>query len=93
MFVNGRVQNSRNVSSIPVAVTHGGFGASFESALGKYNESALREQFVKYESLTRRQFEKIARRGRASELFVKAFGGTVNQAAAEATIFRRTPPG
>lgn len=93
LTINGRVQNSHNSSSIPVAVTQGGFGASFESALGKYNEKALREIFAKNESLTRRQFEKFARNGRASELFVQAFGGTVKQAAAEATIFRRTPAG
>ena len=70
LTLNGRVQNSHNASSIPVAITQGGFGASFESALGKTRESALRETFVKYESLTRRQFERKARSGRASELFV-----------------------
>ena len=93
LTLNGRVQNSHNTSSIPVAITQGGFGASFESAVGKYNEKALREIFVKNESLSRRQFEQFARNGRASELFVQAFGGTVNQAAAEAAIFRRTPAG
>ena len=93
LVVNGRVQNSRNSSSIPIAVTQGGFGASFESAVAKTRESALRNKFVKYESLTNRQFERIARSGRTSELFVQAFGGTVNQAAAEAAIFRRTPAG
>ena len=94
LVVNGRVQNSRNSSSIPVAIAQGGrFGQSFESAIGKYNESALRDIFVKNESLSRRHFEREARRGRASELFVQAFGGTVNQAAAEAAIFRRTPSG
>lgn len=94
LAVNGRVQNSRNSSSIPVSIAQGGgFGASFESALAKTRENALRKKFVEYESLSRRQFERKARSGRASELFVQAFGGTVNQAAAEAAIFRRTPSG
>ena len=93
LAVNGRVQNSRNSSSIPVAVAQGGFGASFESAVAKTRENALRQKFVEYESLSRRKFEREARKGRASELFVQAFGGTVNQAAAEAAIFRRTPSG
>ena len=93
LIVNGRLQNSHNTSSIPVAVTQGGFGASFESALAKTRESALREIFNDHKSLSRRQFERFARSGRASELFVQAFGGTVNQAAAEAAIFRRTPSG
>ena len=93
LAVNGRVQNSRNSSSIPVTVAQGGFGASFESAVAKTRENALRQKFVEYESLSRRQFERKARSGRASELFVQAFGGTVNQAAAEAAIFRRTPSG
>ena len=93
LVINGRVQNSRNSSSIPFTVAQGGFGASFESALGKTRESALRQKFVEYESLSRRQFERKARSGRASELFVQAFGGTVNKAAAEAAIFRRTPAG
>ena len=93
LTINGRFQNSHNASSIPVAVTQGGFGASFESALGKYNEKALRKIFNDNKSLTNRKFERFARSGRASELFVQAFGGTVNQAAAEAAIFRRTPSG
>ena len=93
LAVNGRVQNSRNSSSIPFTVAQGGFGASFESAVAKTRENALRQKFVEYESLSRRQFEREARRGRASQLFVQAFGGTVEQAAAEAAIFRRTPPG
>ena len=93
LVVNGRIQNSHNTSSIPVAVTQGGFGASFESAVAKTRESALRQKFIEYKSLTNRKFEQEARRGRASELFVQAFGGTVNQAAAEAAIFRRTPAG
>ena len=70
LVVNGRVQNSRNSSSIPVTVAQGGFGASFESAVAKTREKALRKKFVEYESLTNRQFERKARRGRASELFV-----------------------
>lgn len=93
LAINGKVQNSHNSSSIPVAVTQGGFGASFESAIAKTRENALRQIFNDNKSLSRRQFEKFARRGRASELFVQALGGTVNQAAAEATIFRRTPAG
>ena len=93
LTLNGRVQNSHNASSIPVAITQGGFGASFESAIAKTRENALREIFKGKESWSRRQFERFARRGRASELFVQAFGGTVNQAAAEATIFRRVQPG
>ena len=93
LTINGRIQNSHNTSSIPVAVTQGGFGASFESAVAKTRENALRQKFIEYESLSRRQFERKARSGRASELFVQAFGGTVNQAAAEAAIFRRTPSG
>ena len=93
LTINGRIQNSHNSSTIPVAVTQGVFGASFESALGKYNEKALRQIFAKKESLTRRQFERYARSGRASQLFVQAFGGTVKQAASEAAIFRRTPSG
>ena len=93
LVVNGRVQNSRNSSSIPFTVAQGGFGSSFESALAKTRENALRQKFVEYKSLSRRQFERKARSGRASELFVQAFGGTVNQAAAEAAIFRRTPAG
>ena len=39
LTVNGRVQNSHNASSIPVAITQGGFGASFESALAKTREN------------------------------------------------------
>lgn len=70
MAVNGRLQNSRNISSIPVAVAQGGFGASFESALAKTRESALREIFKGKESWSNRRFERYARRGRASELFV-----------------------
>lgn len=93
LVINGRVQNSHNSSSIPVSIAQGVFGASFQSALGKYNENALRQAFVNKKSLTRRQFEKYASSGRASELFVQAFGGTVEKAAAEATIFRRTPVG
>ena len=93
LAINGRVQNSHNASSIPITVAQGGFGASFESAVAKTRESALRQKFVEYDFLTRRQFERAARRGRASQLFVQAFGGTVNQAAAEAAIFRRTPEG
>ena len=93
LTINGRIQNSHNTSSIPVAVTQGGFGASFESAVAKTRENGLRQKCIEYESLSRRQFERKARSGRASELFVQAFGGTVNQAAAEAAIFRRTPSG
>ena len=93
LTLNGRVQNSHNASSIPVAITQGGFGASFESAIAKTRENALREIFKGKESWSNRQFERFARSGRASELFVQAFGGTVKQAAAEATIFRRTPAG
>ena len=93
LTLNGRFQNSHNASSIPVAITQGGFGASFESAIAKTRENALREIFKGKESLSNRKFERFARSGRASELFVEAFGGTVKQAAAEATIFRRTPEG
>ena len=93
LTVNGRIQNSHNSSSIPVAITQGGFGASFESAIAKTRENALRQIFKDKESLSNRKFERFARSGRASELFVQAFGGTVNQAAAEAAIFRRTPEG
>ena len=93
LAINGRVQNSHNSSSIPVAVTQGGFGASFESAVAKTRESALRSIFNDNKSLSNRKFERFARSGRASELFVQAFGGTVKQAAAEAAIFRRTPSG
>ena len=93
LTVNGRVQNSHNASSIPVAITQGGFGASFESAIAKTRENALREIFKGKESWSNRKFERFARSGRASELFVQAFGGTVKQAAAEANIFRRVQPG
>ena len=93
LTLNGRVQNSHNSSSIPVAITQGGFGASFESALSKTRENALREIFKGKESWSNRKFERFARSGRASELFVQAFGGTVKQAAAEANIFRRVQPG
>ena len=94
LTINSRVQNSRNSSSIPVAIAQGGrFGQSFESAVAKYNESALRQIFNDNKLLSRRAFERFARSGRASELFVQAFGGTVNQAVAEAAIFRRTPSG
>ena len=93
LTLNGRVQNSHNASSIPVAITQGGFGASFESAIAKTREKALREIFKGKESWSNRKFERFARRGRASELFVQAFGGTVKQAAAEANIFRRKQPG
>ena len=93
LTLNGRVQNSHNSSSIPVAVTQGGFGASFESAIAKTREKALREIFKGKESWSNRKFERFARSGRASELFVQAFGGTVKQAAAEANIFRRVQPG
>ena len=93
LTLNGRVQNSHNASSIPVAITQGGFGASFESAIAKTRENALREIFKGKESWSNRKFERFARSGRASELFVQAFGGTVKQAAAEANIFRRVQPG
>ena len=93
LTLNGRVQNSHNASSIPVAITQGGFGASFESAIAKTRENVLREIFKGKESWSNRKFERFARRGRASELFVQAFGGTVKQAAAEANIFRRVQPG
>ena len=93
LTLNGRIQNSHNASSIPVAITQGGFGASFESAIAKTRENALREIFKGKESWSNRKFERFARSGRASELFVQAFGGTVKQAAAEANIFRRVQPG
>ena len=93
LILNGRVQNSHNASSIPVAITQGGFGASFESAIAKTRENALREIFKGKESWSNRKFERFARSGRASELFVQAFGGTVKQAAAEANIFRRVQTG
>ena len=93
LTLNGRFQNSHNASSIPVAITQGGFGASFESAIAKTRENALRVIFKGKESWSNRQFERFASRGRASELFVQAFGGTVKQAAAEANIFRRVQPG
>ena len=93
LTLNGRVQNSHNASSIPVAITQGGFGASFESAIAKTRENALREIFKGKESWSNRKFERFARSGRASELFVQAFGGTVEKAAAEANIFRRVQPG
>ena len=70
LAVNGRVQNSHNASSIPVAITQGGFGASFESALEKTREKALIKIFKDNEYLSNRKFERFARRGRASELFV-----------------------
>ena len=93
LTLNGRIQNSHNASSIPVAIAQGGFGASFESAIAKTRENALREIFKGKESWSNRKFERFARSGRASELFVQAFGGTVKQAAAEANIFRRVQPG